>query len=580
MDELHPFQGETSSTTVSAKQQLGSVLMTRGLITETQLQEALKIQKRQGHQKLLGEVLVDLGYIAQEQVLKILAESYGVPFVRVNPRVADPKVLEILPRDFLESQCVLPLFLVRDTLTVAVTEPANLFLAEEINRLSGHQCQMVASIADDIKSTLRQYLPKANVFVIEDIYEDLNPNDFTIVERQVTELSELEEVAGHSPVVKFVNYLLYSAVQEGASDIHIEPGDGTLRVRYRIDGRLFERTAPPPAMHPAIVSRLKIMSGLDISERRIPQDGDIHVMLDGRPVDLRVSTMTEKSGEKVVIRIIDSTNTVVGLERLGFRPEMLADWKKAVSQPNGVILVTGPTGSGKSTTLYSVVSELNSTEINISTVEDPVEANLKGINQFQVHEKAGFGFPTALRALLRQDPDILMIGEIRDGETARIATQAALTGHLVLSTLHTNDAPSAITRLMNLGVEPYLVAAILRAVLAQRLVRKICNHCKTEFEPDERTRQSVQAVIGHCDVLMQGDGCSKCRNTGYSGRMGIFELLTPSQTALEAIGAGLLVHEIKPMLEKSGFTTLRYDGLNKAAEGLTTVEEVFFATAS
>lgn len=580
MDELHPFQGETSSAAVSAKQQLGSVLLARGLITETQLQEALKIQKRQGHQRLLGEVLVDLGHIGQEQVLKILAESYGVPFVRVNPRVADPKVLEILPRDFLESQCVLPLFLVRDTLTVAVTEPANLFLAEEINRLSGHQCQMVASIADDIKSTLRQYLPKANVFVIEDIYEDLNPNDFTIVERQVTELSELEEVAGHSPVVKFVNYLLYSAVQEGASDIHIEPGDGTLRVRYRIDGRLFERTAPPPAMHPAIVSRLKIMSGLDISERRIPQDGDIHVMLDGRPVDLRVSTMTEKSGEKVVIRIIDSTNTVVGLERLGFRPDMLADWKKAVSQPNGVILVTGPTGSGKSTTLYSVVSELNSTEINISTVEDPVEANLKGINQFQVHEKAGFGFPTALRALLRQDPDILMIGEIRDGETARIATQAALTGHLVLSTLHTNDAPSAITRLMNLGVEPYLVAAILRAVLAQRLVRKICNHCKTEFEPDERTRQSVQAVIGHCDVLMQGSGCSKCRNTGYSGRMGIFELLTPSQTALEAIGAGLLVHEIKPMLEKSGFTTLRYDGLTKAAEGLTTVEEVFFATAS
>ncbi len=580
MDELHPFQGETSSAAVSAKQQLGSVLLARGLITETQLQEALKIQKRQGHQRLLGEVLVDLGHIGQEQVLKILAESYGVPFVRVNPRVADPKVLEILPRDFLESQCVLPLFLVRDTLTVAVTEPANLFLAEEINRLSGHQCQMVASIADDIKSTLRQYLPKANVFVIEDIYEDLNPNDFTIVERQVTELSELEEVAGHSPVVKFVNYLLYSAVQEGASDIHIEPGDGTLRVRYRIDGRLFERTAPPPAMHPAIVSRLKIMSGLDISERRIPQDGDIHVMLDGRPVDLRVSTMTEKSGEKVVIRIIDSTNTVVGLERLGFRPDMLADWKKAVSQPNGVILVTGPTGSGKSTTLYSVVSELNSTEINISTVEDPVEANLKGINQFQVHEKAGFGFPTALRALLRQDPDILMIGEIRDGETARIATQAALTGHLVLSTLHTNDAPSAITRLMNLGVEPYLVAAILRAVLAQRLVRKICNHCKTEFEPDERTLQSVQAVIGHCDVLMQGSGCSKCRNTGYSGRMGIFELLTPSQTALEAIGAGLLVHEIKPMLEKSGFTTLRYDGLTKAAEGLTTVEEVFFATAS
>jgi len=333
-------------------------------------------------------------------------------------------------------------------------------------------------------------------------------------------------------------------------------------------------------MHPAIVSRLKIMSGLDISERRIPQDGDIHVMLDGRPVDLRVSTMPGKAGEKIVIRIIDSGNTVVGLERLGFRPEMLEQWRQVVNQPNGVILVTGPTGSGKSTTLYSVISELNSTELNISTVEDPVEANMKGINQFQVNEKAGFGFATALRSLLRQDPDILMVGEVRDGDTARLVTQAALTGHLVLSTLHTNDAPSAITRLMNLGVESYLVAAILRAALAQRLVRKICNHCKEEYEPDERTKQTIEAVIGDGNRLVRGAGCPKCRNTGYSGRMGIFELLVPSSTILESIGAGLLVHEIRPMLEKSGFTTLRYDGLIKARDGLTTVEEVFFATAT
>jgi len=333
-------------------------------------------------------------------------------------------------------------------------------------------------------------------------------------------------------------------------------------------------------MHPAIISRLKIMSGLDISERRVPQDGDIHVMLDGRPVDLRVSTMPEKSGEKIVIRIIDSSNTVVGLERLGFRPPMLEKWKSAVNQPNGVVLVTGPTGSGKSTTLYSVISELNSTEINISTVEDPVEATLNGINQFQVNEKAGFTFPTALRSLLRQDPDILMVGEVRDGETARIVTQSALTGHLVFSTLHTNDAPSAITRLMNLGVESYLVAAILRAALAQRLVRKVCNHCKEEYEPDQRNRQIIEAIIGETPTLVQGVGCDKCRNSGYSGRMGIFELLVPSQTVLEAIGAGLLVHEIRPMLEKSGFTTLRHDGLIKARDGLTSVEEVFFATAT
>ncbi len=581
IDELNPFPDRSQvAVTTSSKQQLGSILIARDIITDGQLDEALQLQAKQSHQRLLGEVLVDLGYVKNEQILRILAESYGVPFIRVNPRFADPKVLELLPREFLESHCVLPLFLIRGKLTVAVTEPANLFLAEEINRLSGYDCQVVASTSEDIKNTLRQYLPKANVFVIDDIYEDLAEEDFAVVERQITELAELEEVAGHSPVVKLVNYLLYSAVQEAASDIHIEPDDGTLRVRYRIDGRLFERLAPPPAMHPAIVSRLKIMSGLDISERRIPQDGDIHVMLDGRPVDLRVSTMPGKSGEKVVIRIIDSTNTIVGLERLGLNVEMLEGWRSIVDQPNGVILVTGPTGSGKSTTLYSVISEMNSTEMNISTVEDPVEANLRGINQFQVNDKAGFKFASALRALLRQDPDILMVGEVRDNETAKIVTQAALTGHLVLSTLHTNDAPSAITRLMNLGVESYLVAAILRGVLAQRLVRKICDHCKEELEPDDRTKSTVEGILGECGKLYHGIGCGKCRNTGYSGRMGIFELLIPSATLLESIGAGIMVHELRPMLERSGFKTLRHDGLTKALAGLTTVEEVFFATAT
>lgn len=561
------------------KMQLGEMLLERGLLTEEQLKQALAGQGQGGHRKLLGEVLVEMGYVTEDQVLSVLAEAYGVPYAKVSPKLADPKVIETLPREFLETHGVLPLFLVRGRLTVAVAEPANLYLVEEITRLSNYDVQIVASAATDIQNTLRQYLPDANVFVIDDIYQELNEDDFTVVERQITELSKLEEVAGHSPVVKLVNFLIYSAVQEGASDIHIEPENGRLRVRYRVDGRLYQKISPPPAMQLAIVSRIKIMSGMDISERRLPQDGDIHVMLDGRPVDLRVSTMPAKNGEKVVVRIIDSSNVIVNVEKLGFTPDMLKTWRHIVAQPNGVILVTGPTGSGKSTTLYSALVELNSEEINISTVEDPVEAGIAGINQFQVNEKAGFTFATALRSLLRQDPDVVMVGEVRDSETARIVTQAALTGHLVLSTLHTNDAPSAVTRLINLGVEPYLVAAIVRGVLAQRLVRKICVHCKEAYEPDAVTRKAVEQSIGKFESLYRGAGCAKCRATGFSGRVGIFELFIPSEHLLEAIGRGANLHEIRAALAKLKYTTLRQDGLRKAVEGLTTVEEVFYTTA-
>lgn len=571
--------GQGSPGMTDRRVQLGDLLLKEGLINEQRLESALDVQRREGHRRLLGEILIELGFVTEEQVQSALAHSYGIPFVTVSPRVADPKVIELLPRDFLEKQCVLPLFLIRNRLTVAVAEPANLFLVEEVERLSGNNVQIVASTRESIQETLRQYLPRANVFVIDDIYDDLDDDDFTVVEREITDLANLEEVSGHSPVVKMVNFLIYSAVHEGASDIHIEPEEGRLRVRYRIDGKLFLKICPPAAMHPAIVSRIKIMSGLDISERRVPQDGDIGVMLDGRPVDLRVSTMPGKYGEKVVIRVIDSANAIVGITKLGLSGDMLERWKQAIRHPHGVILVTGPTGSGKSTTLYSVISELNSDDINISTVEDPVEAGLSGVNQFQVNDRSGFTFAGALRGLLRQDPDIIMVGEVRDGETARIVSQAALTGHLVLSTLHTNDAPSAITRMVDLGIEPYLVAAILRAVLAQRLVRRVCLHCKEPFDPDATARQAVETIVGEIPSLWRGVGCEKCRSTGYSGRMGIFELFTPKQTWLERISQGADLHEIRSMLQKDGFEPLRIDGLRKAAQGQTSVEEVFYATA-
>jgi type IV pilus assembly protein PilB len=563
---------DNMNASITAQAPLGQLLLRRGILSEEQLNNALAFQKGCEVRKLLGEVLVELGYVDDRGVLETLAEAYGIPFASDTARLADPKVIELLPRDFLEEHGVLPMFLVRGVLTVAVSEPANLYLIEEIERRTGHRTQIVAATASDIESAHRSYLPAANVFVIDEIYEDIDEHDFAVIEHETTELADLEEDAGHGPVVKLVNFLIYSAVQEGASDIHIEPGDHSLRVRYRIDGRLFEKIQPPHKMQQAISSRIKIMANLDISERRLPQDGDFNVMMDGRPIDLRVSTMPSKFGEIVVMRIIDSKNNRLSLETLGFNEKMLLDWKSIVEQPNGVVLVTGPTGSGKSTTLYSVLSQLDTNEINVSTIEDPIEAQIKGINQSQINERAGFTFSKALRSMLRQDPDVLMVGEVRDTETAAIVSQAALTGHLVFSTLHTNDSISAITRLINLGIEPYLVAATVRGVLAQRLVRKICPSCKSAWEGDDAVRQAC----GGGEYFM-GSGCNRCRGTGFAGRIGIFELLIPTNELLEAIGRGASLQELRTLTDHA---TLRVDGLEKVFQGLTTPEEVLCVTRS
>jgi type IV pilus assembly protein PilB len=415
--------------------------------------------------------------------------------------------------------------------------------------------------------------------VIDDIIEEVRPEEFALIEQQVQDIGNLEAAAGDSPVIKLVNYVIYTAVKEGASDIHIEPGEAALRVRFRIDGRLHEKLRPPHKMHAAVASRIKIMAGLDISERRLPQDGGIHVMMDKRPIDLRVSTMPGKHGEKVVVRIIDNDRGAVSLEKLGFGYETLKAWRKLIELPNGIILVTGPTGSGKTTTLYSVIQELNSDDVNICTVEDPVEYALAGINQFQTNDKAGFSFASALRSLLRQDPDIIMVGEIRDGDTARIATQAALTGHLVLSTLHTNDAPGAITRLFNIGIEPYLVGASLAGVLAQRLVRKLCQHCKEAYEPNANERRQIEKTAGTIETLYKPKGCPRCRNLGYSGRVGIYELLVPDDNLIERISTGATLNEIRQAALDLGMKPLRIDGVEKVRAGITTMEEVYRVTA-
>jgi len=559
---------------VENKMQLGQLLQARGVVTAEQIEKALAEQKDKGHRKLLGELLVEMNYCTENQIASALAEAYGVPYAAVSPKICDPKAVEVLPREFLEEHIVLPLFKVYNVLTVAVSEPTNVFLMDEIERVSGCKVQVVCATAKDIKATLQSYLPAANVFVIDDIIDDEGLEDFMLIENITQDISDLEEIAGQSPVVKLVNYLLYNAVRENASDIHIEPDDKKLRVRYRVDGRLYERMSPPYQMHSAVVSRIKIMAELDIAQRRLPQDGGIHVLVEGRPIDLRVSVMPGNFGEKVVIRIINPQKILFNLESLGFSYENLKLHRQVMKSPNGIILVTGPTGSGKNTTLYATLAELNSEEVNICTVEDPVECNISGLNQFQVNQGAGFEFSTALRSLLRQDPDIIMVGEIRDEATANIAVQAALTGHLVLSTLHTNDATGAVTRLLDLKVAPYLVSASLISVLAQRLVRKICSNCKAEYEPAGSIKKAVEKLSGESMKFYNGVGCKKCRNTGYYGRIAIHELFVPDEEVKEMINEQVSLKKLRDKALQKGMVPLSMDGIEKVKAGIVSIEEV------
>lgn len=576
----------TSTPTQNKPQRLGDVLLRRQFITTEQLENALAFQRDKDNRKLLGEVLVELAYVDDEKLSQALAEAFGLPYVSLHTRLADRNVLESLPEEFIEQNRVLPLFLVHGKLTVAVADPANVFVIEEIERLSNATVQAVVATDKDISSTLQSVVPEANLFVIDDLVDDMAEDDLTLVEQNFTELTDVEGAAGESPVIKLVNYIIYTAVKEKASDIHIEPDDGHLRVRLRVDGSLYENLTPPYRMLPAIVSRIKIMSSLDISERRLPQDGGITVLMNKKPIDLRVSTLPGKFGEKVVMRVVDHSSGMIGLDQLGFSEKKITDWRNVINSPNGIVLVTGPTGSGKSTTLYSSLAEINKDDVNISTVEDPVEFNLKGVNQFQTNEKAGFTFASALRSLLRQDPDIVMVGEVRDQDTARIATQAALTGHLVLSTLHTNDAPSAITRLCNIGLEPYLLAASIRGVLAQRLLRKVCSGCKKMVEPDDRMKKILDYMArlpgNECNVdkIYAGAGCARCRQTGYKGRVGVYELFVPDDETLDAISRGVTLQEIRRLAVAGGMKTLLQDGLEKVAAGTTTLDEIWSVAAA
>ena len=559
---------------IKTRLQIGQILQNRGIVTAEQIEEVLADQKDSKRRKLLGELLVENKLCTENQIASALAEAYDVPYAQLTPRICDPKIIEVLPRDFIEEHCVLPLFRINDVLTVAISEPTNVFLLDEIERLSNCKVQVVCATMKDIKATLETYMSTANVFVIDDIIDEAGIEDFTLIENITEDIANLEEVAGQSPVIKLVNYLLFSAVHENASDIHIEPDNNSLRVRYRVDGSLYEKMHPPYKMLSAIISRIKIMAEMDIAQRRLPQDGGIHVLVQGRPIDLRVSVMPGSYGEKVVIRVLDAQKMLINLESLGFSYENLKMLQEKIHAPNGIVLVTGPTGSGKNTTLYAALSEINSPDINICTVEEPIECSMGGINQFEVNKVAGFTFATALKSLLRQDPDVIMIGEIRDTDTANIAVQAALTGHLVFSTLHTNDAPSTITRLIDLGVAPYLTSASLIASLAQRLVRKICPNCKEKYEPPISIRKMVDKTVGAVQIFYKGVGCQKCRNTGYMGRLAIHELFVPDSDTKQLIAANANLKEIHAAAIKAGMIPLRVDGLQKVKAGITTVDEI------
>jgi type IV pilus assembly protein PilB len=564
-----------AATTTSPR--VGNILVERGYLTLEQLQSALAHQSQSGKSKLLGEILIDLEYCTEEQVVECLAVGYGVPYAKLDARLHDPKCIDVLSREYIQKNFVFPLFCVRDVLTVAVTEPSNLFLIDELRNVTGKEIQIVAATSKDIRRMIST-LPDAKVFVIDDIIEGHDDHEVTLIEDAIEDIGDGADIAGQSPVIRLVNFIIFSAVKEGASDIHIEPAERCMRVRHRIDGRLYKSLEVPLHLLSAVTSRIKIMASLDISERRLPQDGRVPVMLDGRKVDLRVSTFPGSRGEKTVIRVLDTRTVSINLSDLGFAEDILSSILRYIRMPNGIILVTGPTGSGKSTTLYAALNEIASMSNNVCTVEDPIEYHMPLINQFQVQEKVGLTFSKALRTLLRQDPDVIMVGEIRDEETARTAIQAALTGHLVLSTLHTNDSPSAITRLVNMGVETYLISAALNMVLAQRLVRRICSKCRDEFEPPRTLRKAIERMGGHVEHFYRGVGCRRCRNTGFSGRIGIHEMFPIHDETRDAIIRGATSTELRRIGMQHNMVTLSMDGFRKVREGITTLEEVLNIT--
>jgi type IV pilus assembly protein PilB len=564
-----------------AQDRLGELCLREGLITEEQLHKALA-EARQSNTRL-GIVLVKLGMVEEDELTRALARQYRVPAVDLSRINVDPKVLRLIRGEVAFKHLVLPLRRVGRTLTVAMANPSDLGAIDDLKFITRHEIEPVVVGEYTLRKHLEKYYDSVDDNMAEILSDLIDDADVEFVEDEEEEVSvaALQEQVDAAPVVKFINGLLTDAVMKGVSDIHIEPYEKEVRVRYRIDGALQEIMKPPMKMKAALTSRIKILADLNIAERRVPQDGRIKLRMRNKVVDFRVSTLPVIFGEKIVLRILDKGNLTFELEKFGFEPKAEKDFMEAILKPYGMVLVTGPTGSGKTTTLYSALSKVNTEEVNIMTAEDPVEYNLHGINQVLVRNEIGMSFAAALRAFLRQDPNIIMVGEIRDLETGGIAIKAALTGHLVLSTLHTNDAPSTVTRMIDMGLEPFNVAAALNLVTAQRLVRRICNKCKEETTYPEEYLEA--AHIPHDYVkrttFYKGKGCDECNGSGYRGRQGLYEVMAMSSSLRKMIMQEVGTDELRGQAVSEGMLTLRVDGLKKVERGITTLEEVVKETA-
>jgi type IV pilus assembly protein PilB len=557
---------------------LGELLVREKLISLSQLRHAQEEQQKSGSN--LGYTLAKLGYVSDDEITSFLSQQYRVPTVNLEEYEIDPEILKLVQKEPCERHKVIPVSRTGNSLIVAMADPTNLNAIDDLKFLTGYNIEPVIASETAIHNAIEKYYNAGPSYDEVMAGFDEKEIEFSDGDDDVN-LMELEKASEDAPVVRLVNMMLLNAIKKGASDIHIEPYEKKLRVRYRIDGVLAEEMTPPLKLKNAIISRIKIMASLDIAERRLPQDGRIKLKLGkGREMDFRVSALPTIWGEKVVMRLLDKSNLQLDMTKLGFEQAPLDDFKWAINQPWGMVLVTGPTGSGKTTTLYSALTELNKVAHNICTAEDPVEYNLHGINQVQMHDEIGLNFAMALRAFLRQDPDIIMVGEVRDFETAEIAVKAALTGHMVLSTLHTNDAPATISRLLNMGVEPFLITASVNLVLAQRLARKICVDCKQQIRYEQKVLEDcgLSAEQIATAKLMKGAGCRTCNGSGYKGRLALYEVMRFTDTLKEMVLQGASTAELKLGAIKNGMMTLRMSGIRKISDGVTTPEEVMRVT--
>ncbi len=602
---------------MSAK--LGEILVRENLLSAQQLREALDYQRSHGGR--LGYNLVKMGLVSDDMITAVLSRQYGVPSVNLELFDIEPSVIRLIPQEVAQKYSVLPLSRVGASLTLAMVDPTNVFAMDDIKFMTGLNIEPVVVSEASVQEAIAKYYGSTREIELAAMMNDpevevsgvgrngnghhnsirhedlvsLDSLDFdteaaegleVIEDNEEIDLSTLSRMSEDAPVVRLVNVLMVDALRRGASDIHIEPYEKELRIRFRIDGVLYDVMHPPLKMRDAMISRLKIMSKLDISEKRLPQDGRIKIKVKvdarSRELDFRVSTLPTLFGEKVVLRLLDKENLMLDMTKLGFEPESLVKFQRNISRPYGMVLVTGPTGSGKTNTLYSALQSLNTSETNIMTAEDPVEFNLMGINQVQMKEQIGLNFAAALRSFLRQDPNIILVGEIRDFETAEIAIKAALTGHLVLSTLHTNDAPSTISRLMNMGIEPFLVATSVNLIQAQRLIRRICKDCKTENPMPPEAMLEIGFTVEESKQMKtyKGRGCQTCNNTGYKGRVGLYEVMEVTDELRELILIGASALELRKKAIDDGMITLRESGLHKIRSGITTIEEVVRETVA